>query len=177
MSGLRWADAASAGEDGQEVVDAVGLQRLRRDRPSWGCSCASPLRGMGELMRRREFSLPPEALALIGQVERLEGRAEEVHRTLVVELEGVRDAAAAQRREVEAAQAALARDREALEALLKSRVQGFEFIAEAWADYERARASVVGSTKAPAGSSGRPRPPSVPSVSAARADMPAAASR
>ncbi len=41
----------------------------------------------------------------------------------------------------------------------------------------RARASVVGSMKAPAGSSGRPRPPSVPSVSAASAAMPVAPSR
>jgi hypothetical protein len=85
-------------------------------------------------VRRRDFELPPEALALVDQVRGLEARAQEAHRTLRAELEGIRTAAAQERTEVAKEQAELARDREALEALLQSRVRGFEFIADAWAD-------------------------------------------
>jgi hypothetical protein len=49
----------------------------------------------------------------------------------------------AEREKVEQARAELARDREALEALLESRVRGFEFIGEAWGDYEEARAETL----------------------------------
>lgn len=123
-------------------------------------------------MRHRDFELPPEALALIERVRSLEARAQAAHKTLSAELGQVRSAAereleqtrkeaVEQRREaesqlarvretvdeerakVEQADAELARDREALEALLQSRVRGFELIAEAWADYERARAEAL----------------------------------
>jgi hypothetical protein len=92
----------------------------------------------------REFELPPEALALVEQVRALETRADAAKQTLAAELVGIREAAAEERREVARQQSALARDREALEALLESRVRGVEFIADAWADYERARAQRLG---------------------------------
>jgi Restriction endonuclease len=123
---------------------------------------------------RRDFKLPPEALALIEQVRGLEARALTAHETLSAELERVRKAGAKeiadarktaveQRRDaerqiarvremtdeersnLEQAQAGLSRDRQALEALLESRVRGFEFIAAAWADYEEAKAETLAS--------------------------------
>lgn len=53
------------------------------------------------------------------------------------DLDGVRQAAAEERHAVERERAELVCDRQALEALLESRTRGLEFIAEAWADYER----------------------------------------
>ena len=138
-------------------------------------------------VRRRDFELPPEALALIEKVRRLEAQAERARNTLGADLDGIRKAAAQERAEVDKAQAELVRghreletdaeevrqqlayereamldevarergrvvaqraefghDREALEALLTQRVRGFEFIGDAWADYETARAEQLG---------------------------------
>ena len=112
-------------------------------------------------MARRPLQLPPEARALVEQVRDLEVRAARVKDELERDLAGIRDAARDEREAVEkelaqrrkaadaeladvAARVAahrerLAEDRAALEALLESRVRGFEFIASAWADYELAR--------------------------------------
>src|SRR4051794_22736060 len=95
-------------------------------------------------MRGDDFELPPEALALIEQVRAMEARADEVRRALGIELQGIREAAQKERREVADRHAELERDREALEALLENRVRGFDFIADAWADYERGRAKSLG---------------------------------
>jgi hypothetical protein len=96
--------------------------------------------------RSKEFELPPEALALVAQVSTLEERARNARQRVQGDLDGVRKAAAAERSEVEKERAELARDREALEELLESRVRGFEFIAAAWADYEQARANALGAS-------------------------------
>lgn len=91
-------------------------------------------------MSRRPLELPPEAVELVEQVRGLEDDARRLRAQLQADLAGVRKAAADERAEVERDRVQLARDREALEALLESRVRGFGFIADAWADYERARA-------------------------------------
>ncbi|MGB7160161.1 MAG: restriction endonuclease [Tepidisphaeraceae bacterium] len=88
----------------------------------------------------RQFELPREAAELVAQVQALEEQAQVVATQLTADLAGIRDAATRERAQVDRASAALAKDREALEALLQSRVRGFEFIADAWADYERAQA-------------------------------------
>jgi hypothetical protein len=95
-------------------------------------------------VRRQEFELPREALALVEQVRALEARAEAVRSTLAGELQGIREAASEERREVAKDHVELEHDREALEALLASRVRGFDFIADAWADYEHAKAMRLG---------------------------------
>ena len=96
-------------------------------------------------MRGRDFELPAEALRMIEQVRQLEARADEVRSSLGADLADIRNAASKERADVEAERAELAHDREALEALLESRVHGFEFIADAWADYERANAKAEAS--------------------------------
>jgi hypothetical protein len=96
------------------------------------------------VVSRSKFELPPEALALVEQVRALETRAEAAKQALGVELAGIREAAAEERREVARQHDALVDDREALETLLESRVRGVGFIADAWADYERARAQRLG---------------------------------
>ena len=114
-------------------------------------------------MTRPQFELPPAARELIEQVRALEDRAQRVTEELGHDLAGIRKAATEeratvdreltdQRRQAEAQlrevtektaseRARLAEDRAALEALLASRVRGFDFIANAWADYEAARAA------------------------------------
>lgn len=91
-------------------------------------------------MSRRPLELPPEAVELVEQVRGLEADARRLTAQLQADLAGIRKAATDDRAEVERDRFQLARDREALEALLASRVRGFEFIADAWGDYERARA-------------------------------------
>ena len=91
-------------------------------------------------MSRRPPELPPEAVELVEQVRSLEDDARRLSAQLQGDLAGIRTAAADERAEVEKDRAQLAHDREALEELLESRVRGFAFIADAWADYERARA-------------------------------------
>ena len=95
---------------------------------------------------RPDFELPQEARQLIQQVRSTEEHAARVRVELERDLAGIREAAATERKAVETAQAELAADREALEALLESRVRGFEFIAAAWDDYERARANAAGAS-------------------------------
>jgi len=94
---------------------------------------------------RRPLELPPEAAELVEQVRTLEDDARRLTAQLQSDLAGIRKAAADERAEVEKHRAQLARDRDALEALLESRVRGFGFIADAWADYERARADTLAS--------------------------------
>jgi hypothetical protein len=89
---------------------------------------------------RRPFELPPEASELVEQVRALEAHAARVNAELQADLAGIRKVARDEREEVARQRAELARDRQALEALLQNRVRGFAFIADAWADYERARA-------------------------------------
>src|SRR5690606_36517297 len=89
---------------------------------------------------RRPFELPPEASELVEQVRALEAHAARVNAELQADLDGIRKVARDEREEVARQRAELARDRQALEALLQNRVRGFAFIADAWADYERARA-------------------------------------
>lgn len=91
-------------------------------------------------MSRRPLELPPEAVELVEQVRGLEADARRLSAQLQADLAGIRKTAADERAEAERDRAQLAHDREALEALLESRVRGFGFIADAWADYERARA-------------------------------------
>jgi hypothetical protein len=89
---------------------------------------------------RRPLELPPEAAELVEQVRSLDADAQRLNGQLQADLLGIRKAAADERAEAARESAVLAQDREALEALLESRVRGFGFIADAWADYERARA-------------------------------------
>jgi Restriction endonuclease len=96
-------------------------------------------------VRGKEFELPAEALTLIEEVRQLEARAEDARRALGADLRDIRETASKERAEVASQRAELASDREALEALLKSRVRGFEYIADAWADYERAKAKAAAS--------------------------------
>jgi Restriction endonuclease len=126
------------------VVDALGVLCVWRDSP--GVRPPGTASG-GELalVKGRTFELPAEALRLIEQVRQLEGRAEDARRALGADLGDIRKAATKERAAVEGERAELARDRQALEALLENRVRGFEFIADAWADYERARAKAVAS--------------------------------
>jgi hypothetical protein len=113
-------------------------------------------------MAATEFELPLAARDLIDKVRALEEQAHRVRDELRHDLAGIRHAAideraavertiAEDRRQAEAdlreitesiasKQARLAEDRETLEALLSSRVRGFGLIADAWADYEAARA-------------------------------------
>lgn len=98
------------------------------------------------MRRRKAFELPPEALELVAQVSALEAKAKHARKRVQHDLEGVREAAAAERAAVENERTELARDRETLETLLASRVRGFELVADAWADYERARANALGAS-------------------------------
>ena len=113
-------------------------------------------------MARRPLELPPEARERVERVRGLEARANLVRDELSRDLAGVRAAARFERDRVEKELAdrrydaevflrdvsdqvagerkRLAEDSSALQALLESRVHGFEFIAAAWADYELARA-------------------------------------
>lgn len=78
---------------------------------------------------------------MVNQIRELEGRARRLSSELSADLDGIRKIAADERVAVERNRKQLAHDREALEALLESRVRGFAFIADAWADYELAAAS------------------------------------
>src|SRR4051794_34555116 len=98
-------------------------------------------------MRRNvAFVLPPEAVELVEQVRGLEAQARRVTTQLQSDLAGIRKAASDERNVVAKERAELARDREALETLLASRVRGFAFIGDAWGDYERARADAAGAS-------------------------------
>ena len=109
------------------------------DLPSVGLSRGHKSGGLE--MSRRPFALPPEAAAMVNQIRELEGRAQRLSSELSADLDGIRKVAADERAAVEKDRKQLAHDREALEALLESRVRGFAFIADAWADYELAAAS------------------------------------
>lgn len=91
-------------------------------------------------MSRSPLVLPPEAAELIEQVRGLEAHARRMNEQLQGDLAGIRKAASGERADLARQREELADDRAALEALLESRVRGFGFIADAWADYERARA-------------------------------------
>jgi hypothetical protein len=91
-------------------------------------------------MSRSPLVLPPEAAELIDQVRALDAHARRMNEQLQGDLAGIRKAANDERADLERQRAELAHDRAALEALLESRVRGSGFIADAWADYERARA-------------------------------------
>lgn len=120
-------------------MDAVALPRLPRDLPAIRLSRSG---ARGRLaVSRRPLELPPEAVELVEQVRSLEADARRLTTQLQSDLVGIRKAAADERAEVARESAVLAQDREALEVLLESRVRGFGFIGDAWADYERARAN------------------------------------
>ena len=92
-------------------------------------------------MSRSPLVLPPEAAELIEQVRTLDAHARRINVQLQGDLAGIRKAASDERADLKRQRTELAHDRAVLEALLESRVRGFEFIAGAWADYERARAA------------------------------------
>jgi hypothetical protein len=98
-----------------------------------------------------DYELPAEAEALIQRVASLEAQASSYKQTFERDLVRIRagiDAEAKrlaaeqrkQERELARLGGEIEADRQALEALIENRVRGFEFIARAWADYERARA-------------------------------------
>jgi hypothetical protein len=137
---------ARTGEGEASLVHALDVWTLLRDLPAARVSGREPFRWTSAVKRRSNFELPPEALALVAQVSALEEKAKNARQRVQRDLDGVREAAATERAAVEKERAELARDREALEALLESRVRGFEFVADAWADYERARANALGAS-------------------------------
>ena len=115
-------------------ADLAGIRKAAADERAAVLKEAAD--ASAELDRQRD-ELERERAALAEQSRREADR-------LQAERQAVRESTAAGLASVErqrvAAAAELAREREALEALLHDRVRGFDFIADAWADYELARA-------------------------------------
>ena len=115
-------------------ADLAGIRKAAADERAAVLKEAAD--ASAELDRQRD-ELERERAALAEQSRREADR-------LQAERQAVRESTAAGLASVErqrvAAAAELAREREALEALLHDRVRGFDFIAGAWADYELARA-------------------------------------
>ena len=119
------------------MADAVALRRLQEDyRPAAFPDHRAPAAG-GEAAPVRAAAGGGRACRA-GALARCDVRA--VVEQLQGDLAGIRKTAAEERKTSRSQRVELAHDREALEAMLASRVRGFAFIADAWGDYERARA-------------------------------------
>lgn len=154
------------------MVDTVDLSWLPAALPTSRFPGRQPGEGLA-VVGRRDFELPPEARELVDDVRSLRLRVQRAKEKARRDLEGIKTAAADERRAVErevaqrqreaeaqlrdlgrkqetrlkedservaAERKQVVEDRAALEELLANRVHGFELIADAWADYEVARA-------------------------------------